>query len=350
MILDNHDERLQYVELVLERPDLTDIPDYPLPEGYRFVPYRPGDENEWIRIEISARELRDTEQGMEVFQKYFGGHEKELERRMLFIENPDGLKIATASAWWNIHTPGPADVSMLHWVAVAREYQGRGLSRCLISRTLRLMKELGHTGAVVPTQTTTWVACGLYMDFGFRPIPGNMENSRLGWQIMLSLTDHPALSGMKPARLCDVLLGTDSAAPAGAERSAGAVVVSTEPAEPRFLLVKTPGGVWGFPKGHINPGESARQAAIREIMEETGLTPVLKSGFQRLCLYLHGKPGKAVTYFLASCGYLTGHAENPFEIAETRWMDYASALAHLPHEDQKSLLRQAAAVIKMQEA
>ena len=29
---------------------------------------------------------------------------------------------------------------------------------------------------------------------------------------------------------------------------------------------------WGFPKGHIDPGESALDAAKREIAEETGLT------------------------------------------------------------------------------
>ena len=28
--------------------------------------------------------------------------------------------------------------------------------------------------------------------------------------------------------------------------------------------------IWSFPKGHIEPGETPRQAALREVLEETG--------------------------------------------------------------------------------
>lgn len=36
---------------------------------------------------------------------------------------------------------------------------------------------------------------------------------------------------------------------------------------------KDPGrGMWGFPGGHVEPGETARAAAIRELREETNVT------------------------------------------------------------------------------
>src|SRR5690606_4743370 len=37
------------------------------------------------------------------------------------------------------------------------------------------------------------------------------------------------------------------------------------------ILVKTPAGVWGFPKGKRNSGETLPECAIREFREETGL-------------------------------------------------------------------------------
>lgn len=43
----------------------------------------------------------------------------------------------------------------------------------------------------------------------------------------------------------------------------------------RVLLVErgkgAPRGLWSFPGGHVEPGEKVRDAAIREVAEETGL-------------------------------------------------------------------------------
>ena len=75
-----------------------------------------------------------------------------------------------------------------------REYQGRGLAKPLISYVLKLMQSLGYTHAKIPTQTTTWLACKIYLDLGFRPIPANVVNSREGWRIVKALTDHEAVA------------------------------------------------------------------------------------------------------------------------------------------------------------
>ncbi|WP_165907753.1 NUDIX hydrolase [Hydrogenispora ethanolica] len=40
----------------------------------------------------------------------------------------------------------------------------------------------------------------------------------------------------------------------------------------RLLILRRKNGVWLFPKGHIDPGETAAQAAVREVKEESGLT------------------------------------------------------------------------------
>ena len=56
------------------------------------------------------------------------------------------------------------------------------------------------------------------------------------------------------------------------EKSCGAVVYRVEGRTVRFLVVKNKNGRhWGFPKGHMEYGESERQTALREVLEETGL-------------------------------------------------------------------------------
>ena len=209
---DNHDSRIRYYELLLQRDRLDDLPNYPLPEGYRFVMYRPGDRDSWIAIEQSAKELHTATQGLEVWARYFGWNESELPERMVFIENEAGEKVATATAYFDIYGRDQSGAGWLHWVAVRREDQGRGLARPLIAYTLRLLRSLGSARAKIPTQTTTWVACRLYLDFGFVPIPENAVHSRDGWRIMRALTDHPALQGFEPAAVEEIFSGEEEQA------------------------------------------------------------------------------------------------------------------------------------------
>lgn len=190
---DNHDSRIRCFELVLER-DLDVLPEYPLPDGYRFVFYRPGDRDSWIAIERSAKEFSARDQGLAAWERYFGGHEELLPGRMVFIENRAGEKVATAAAWFDVIHGDPSGAGWVHWVAVRRDCQGRGLSKPLVARVLGLLKGLGCPRAKVPTQTTSWVAVKVYLDLGFRPIPRNAINSRDGWRIVKALTGHPALA------------------------------------------------------------------------------------------------------------------------------------------------------------
>lgn len=201
---DNHDERIRYYELILER-DLDGIPHYELPEGYRFVFYRPGDRDAWIAIEQSAKEFTSYDKGLESWNVYYAAKEEELSGRMVFVENKEGKKVATATAYYDISGRDKSGDGWLHWVAVSRQEQGRGLSKPLISYVLSIMARLGYTHAKIPTQTTTWLACKVYLDFGFLPLPENAVKSRDGWRIVKTLTGHPALDGFDAVAVEEII-------------------------------------------------------------------------------------------------------------------------------------------------
>lgn len=199
MPFDTIDRRIRYYELVLEREGLDDIKPLPLPAGYRFHMYAPGDREAWIAIEMSAKELTTYEKALAAWERCYAAHEGELPARMVFVENAAGEKVATATAYFDTSGRDTSGAGWLHWVAVRREDQGKGLSKPLISRTLQVMRGLGYTHIKIPTQTTTWVACKIYLDFGFTPIPANAVHSREGWRIIKALTGHPALSAFEAA-------------------------------------------------------------------------------------------------------------------------------------------------------
>ena len=189
---DTHDEKLCYYEIMFEG-DLSSIPEYSLPAGYSIAAVS-ADENmedikkDWIGIEFSAKEFSSYEQGEASWEKYYASRQEMLPGRMFFVKDAVGKRVATATAFFDIYGRNKSGAGWLHWVAVRRQEQGKGLSKPLICAVLQRMKELGHTKVKIPTQTTTWLACKVYYDLGFRPIPQNLENSRAGWKMLEQLT------------------------------------------------------------------------------------------------------------------------------------------------------------------
>ena len=180
---ETHDDNLCYIDLVFEG-ELKNIPEYALPKGYRFVNYSEGDKAAWIDIELSCGEVLSKEHGEECWARYYAGKESELPDRMIFIENEAGEKIATATAFYDIHGNTVPGEGQLHWVGIKKEEQGKGLSKPLITHTLNLMKDLGYNRTKIHTQTNTWLACKVYSDLGFQPEKESLIRNRAGWKMV----------------------------------------------------------------------------------------------------------------------------------------------------------------------
>ncbi|MBI5064666.1 NUDIX domain-containing protein [Candidatus Woesearchaeota archaeon] len=122
------------------------------------------------------------------------------------------------------------------------------------------------------------------------------------------------------------------------EKSCGAVVFSGD----KFLLVKhSKNNNWGFPKGHVELGESEKETAIREICEEVGTRVELIPDFRQEIVY-SPRPGKEKTLVL-----FLGKTNNKElildteEISNYKWLDYGQALMQLTFENTREILRKA---------
>ena len=106
----------------------------------------------------------------------------------------------------------------------------------------------------------------------------------------------------------------------------------------RILCVrakKTPAD-WIFPKGHIEPGETAEVAARRELEEEAGVSGELVGPAGSLD-FQSGDEMVTVQYFLIKFT----HEVPRKETREIRWCEYNEALALLSHRDAAELLKKA---------
>lgn len=126
------------------------------------------------------------------------------------------------------------------------------------------------------------------------------------------------------------------------EHSCGAVVFKIVGGEKRFLLIKNKRSAhWGFPKGHIEPGETPQEAAKREVLEETGLNVEFIPDFICESEYtIHGKVEKTVSIFLA----ITDNSETVIqedEIEGYMWLSYQDALGVLKFENDKNIIKNA---------
>ena len=86
------------------------------------------------------------------------------------------------------------------------------------------------------------------------------------------------------------------------EFSAGGLVVRRMRGRPYVAAVRVKGGkVLALPKGHIEPGESGAETALREVREETGLDSTLVEKLDDI-RYWYSRDGvrvlKVVSFFL----------------------------------------------------
>ena len=135
------------------------------------------------------------------------------------------------------------------------------------------------------------------------------------------------------------------------EHSAGGVVTrgSGSGLEVALASRRTRSGelAWGLPKGMIEPDETAEQAAVREVREETGLEAAILEPLGDID-YWYVWDGqrihKTVTFFLmtATGGDVSLHDH---EMEEVRWFPLPEAEQMATFRKERPLLRRAGEVL-----
>ncbi len=132
------------------------------------------------------------------------------------------------------------------------------------------------------------------------------------------------------------------------ETSAGGVVYRQADG-PEFLLIRDPYGNWGLPKGHVEESETPRQAACREVLEETGLArvriqhdlPCIDWFFRLRGRLIH----KYCHFFLMLC---EGGEVRPCEaegISACVWLAYEDAVRTISYDNARDVLVAAGGVL-----
>lgn len=126
------------------------------------------------------------------------------------------------------------------------------------------------------------------------------------------------------------------------EKSCGAIIYDVKDGQRYFLLVKNVNGKhWGFPKGHIEVGETEEQTAKREVKEETNLDVKILRGFRKKSYYKpFGRTRKKVVIFLArSTGNRVKIQDS--EIDCYKWVKTQDVLKNLKYPNDISMFKSA---------
>jgi ADP-ribose pyrophosphatase YjhB (NUDIX family) len=128
------------------------------------------------------------------------------------------------------------------------------------------------------------------------------------------------------------------------EFSAGGLVVDLKGEVPRGALIARTDRhgrlLWSLPKGHIEAGETAEQAAVREVEEETGIAGEIVAELGTIDFWFVAE-GRRIHktvrhYLLRAVGGELSDAD--IEVSEVAWVPLPDIRAQLAYPDERGLV------------
>lgn len=134
------------------------------------------------------------------------------------------------------------------------------------------------------------------------------------------------------------------------EKSAGGVIFRREKNKIYYLLLHYPSKYWDFAKGHIEKGENEKEAAKREIEEETGIKDIkFIPGFREKISYFFLKNYENIKnpplIFKEVVFYLAETNKKEVKISSEhigyKWLPYEKAIKKVTFKNAKEILKKA---------
>jgi 8-oxo-dGTP pyrophosphatase MutT (NUDIX family) len=127
------------------------------------------------------------------------------------------------------------------------------------------------------------------------------------------------------------------------EKACGTIVEK----DGKILLVYSNKGFWGFPKGHVEEGETETETAVRETFEETGVwvTPDEENRFEFDYVIADKNVHKIVVLFTAKIVDDTKMKKQDEEIADLRFVPKDDVEGLLTFAEWKDVWRRAKEVL-----
>jgi 8-oxo-dGTP pyrophosphatase MutT (NUDIX family) len=136
------------------------------------------------------------------------------------------------------------------------------------------------------------------------------------------------------------------------ETSAGGLVLDLSGPVPMGALIGRTNRrgrlLWSLPKGHLEDGETAEQAAVREVEEETGITGEIIGELGTIDFWFVAEGRrihKTVHHYLlrATGGELS---DSDIEVTEVAWVPMPEIGDKLAYSDERDLLDEASRLLR----
>ena len=173
--------------ILMTRPDLEDLPEVTLPEGYRIVSAAEFDDPAPMWAEVINRSFEDRSWTAEHVHENFISREQ-YDPAGVFLVMHGEEAVATAFAWPD--TPQERESGRIHWVGALEQHRGKGLARAAVTAVMQYLRRHGFQRTHLETQPYRLPAIRLYLSLGLEPTPRNEEEQAAWDEVMAKLSGH----------------------------------------------------------------------------------------------------------------------------------------------------------------